>query len=82
MVKDVQVLIYVFDINENEEEFQKNLQNWNFILENIAKYNQSAMVFVLLHKIDLIQEKSLEKVLAEKSKSVRDALTVKKLKIK
>lgn len=25
IVKDVQVLVYVFDINDNEEEFQKNL---------------------------------------------------------
>ena len=40
------------------------------------------MVFVLLHKIDLVSEKMLDKVMAEKSKSVRNALTVKKLKIK
>ena len=82
MVKDVQVLIYVFDINDNEEDFNKNLQDWNLILENIEKYNQSAMVFILLHKIDLVPEKLLEKVIEEKSKRVRNALTVKKLRIK
>ena len=82
MVKDVQVLIYVFDINDNEEDFNKNLQDWNLILENIEKYNQSAMVFILLHKIDLVPEKLLEKVIEEKSKRLRNAQTVKKFRIK
>lgn len=40
------------------------------------------MIFVLLHKIDMIEGGNLESIIAKKSQQVKNALKVKKLKIK
>ncbi|RKO96436.1 hypothetical protein CXG81DRAFT_27231 [Caulochytrium protostelioides] len=50
--RNVEVLIYVFDIESRE--LSKDLQYYQSILEAIADHSRNARVFCLLHKMDLV----------------------------
>ncbi|CAD5211925.1 unnamed protein product [Bursaphelenchus okinawaensis] len=66
--KNVQVLIYVFDVESREVD--KDFRNYQTCLEALLQNSSSARVFCLIHKMDLIQEGSREEVFKEKSDNI------------
>ena len=50
--KNVEVVIYVFDVEEPEEKLKKSLQYWQRAVSSVEQYNENGFIFVLLHKID------------------------------
>ncbi|CAK5076512.1 unnamed protein product [Meloidogyne enterolobii] len=58
--KNVQVLIYVFDVESREVD--KDYGNYQSCLEALLQNSPAAKVFCLVHKMDLIQEEMREKV--------------------
>ncbi|CAI5441315.1 unnamed protein product [Caenorhabditis angaria] len=52
--KNVQVLIYVFDVESRE--FDKDLRYYQSCLEALLQNSPQAQVFCLIHKMDLIQD--------------------------
>lgn len=66
--KNVQVLIYVFDVESREVD--KDYRNYQSCLEALLQNSSNARVFCLIHKMDLIQEDSREKVFKDKSDDI------------
>lgn len=60
--RNVEVLIYVFDVESRDEELKKDLNYYQTCLSAIYENSPSAKVFCLIHKMDLIQEDQREKV--------------------
>lgn len=58
--KDVHVLIYVFDAVSAE--LDKDIHYYQSCLESILTHSPDAIVFCLMHKMDLIQEDKRDKV--------------------
>lgn len=52
--KDVEVLIYVFDVEKQEGDLEEDLNTYRVCLENLAELSAGAKVFVLIHKMDKI----------------------------
>ncbi|GAM28318.1 hypothetical protein SAMD00019534_114940, partial [Acytostelium subglobosum LB1] len=52
--RNVEVLIYVFDIESREH--QKDLKNYKSCLEAILQNSKDAKIFCLVHKMDLVPE--------------------------
>ena len=48
-------MLYVFDIDEQEEKVKESLDHFVQALQALNKYSPDADVFVLIHKIDLIE---------------------------
>lgn len=59
--KDVHVLIYVFDAISAE--LDKDIHYYQSCLESILTHSPNAIVFCLMHKMDLIQEDRRDKVI-------------------
>ena len=55
MFSNTSVMLYVFDIDEQEEKFKESLDHFGQALQALNKYSPDADVFVLIHKIDLIE---------------------------
>lgn len=51
--RNVEVLIYVFDVESRE--LEKDLNYYQSCLEAILQHSRNAKVFCLIHKMDLIQ---------------------------
>jgi Ras-related GTP-binding protein A/B len=60
--RNVEVLIYVFDIESRDEELKKDLRYYQTCLSAIYENSPSAKVFCLIHKMDLLQEDQRDKV--------------------
>ena len=58
--RNVEVLIYVFDVESRE--IEKDLHYYQSCLEAILQYSRDAKIFCLLHKMDLVQETLRETV--------------------
>jgi len=54
--KDVEVLIYVFDVTKKLADIEEELNSYKLCLETLAEFSPEARVFVLIHKIDRIQD--------------------------
>lgn len=54
--RDVEVLIYVFDVESKEEEMVKTYENYQMCLNALSENSPCAKIFCLVHKMDLIQE--------------------------
>nr|CAD2200736.1 unnamed protein product [Meloidogyne enterolobii] len=67
--KNVQVLIYVFDVESREVD--KDYGNYQSCLEALLQNSPAAKVFCLVHKMDLIQEEMREKVFQDKEKDIK-----------
>lgn len=67
--KNVQVLIYVFDVESREVD--KDYRNYQSCLEALMQNSPTAKVFCLVHKMDLIQEEQREKVFLIKEKDIK-----------
>lgn len=52
--RNVEVLIYVFDIESNER--RKDMQNFITCLTAIRQLSKNAQIFCLLHKMDLLHK--------------------------
>lgn len=66
--RSVQLLIYVFDI-ESDEEGSDSVQ-FAEVLEALEQHSPDARVFVLVHKMDLVREEMREKVFDERKESI------------
>jgi len=60
--RNVEVLIYVFDVESQDGELKKDLKYYQTCLSAIYENSPSAKVFCLIHKMDLIQEDQRDKV--------------------
>ncbi len=66
--RNVEVLIYVFDIESAE--LAKDLAYYHDCLEAIMQNSKNAKVFCLIHKMDLIPEEGREKTFRKKEAEV------------
>jgi Ras-related GTP-binding protein A/B len=62
--RNVQVLIYVFDVESRDME--KDIKYYESIIEAIREHSKDANVFCLIHKMDLIPESQREHLFKEK----------------
>lgn len=62
MFKDVDVLVYVFDVENSDDEFNKDLNYYVQCLNAIYEYSPSAKIFCFIHKMDLVAENQKDKV--------------------
>lgn len=62
--RNVEVLIYVFDVESRE--LEKDLNYYQSCLEAILQFSRNAKVFCLIHKMDLIQGDHQERIFAER----------------
>lgn len=72
--RNVEVLIYVFDIESAE--LAKDLAYYHDCLESIMQNSKNAKVFCLIHKMDLIPEESREKTFRKKETEVCQYLPI------
>jgi len=71
--RNVEVLIYVFDVESRE--LEKDMHYYQSCLEAILQNSKEAKIFCLLHKMDLIQEDQRDQVpLSFSSLSLRPGL--------
>ncbi|KAI5304768.1 GTP-binding protein gtr1 [Ascosphaera atra] len=66
---DVAVLIYVFDIESREVE--RDLDTYTSILGALHEYSPHALVFCLIHKLDLIPPEHRERIYEERATLTR-----------
>lgn len=67
--RNVEVLIYVFDIDSND--MYNDLTLFVGIIEALERYSPDANVFVLIHKMDLVAEDDREREFTERAKLVQ-----------
>ena len=67
--KNVQVLIYVFDVESRE--IDKDYRYYQGCLEALLQNSPEAKVFCLVHKMDLISEENRDKVFEDKVSDIR-----------
>ena len=58
--RNVEVLIYVFDVESRE--IEKDMHYYQDCLEAILVNSKDAKIFCLIHKMDLVQEELRSKV--------------------
>ncbi|KAJ3116473.1 hypothetical protein HDU96_009558 [Phlyctochytrium bullatum] len=58
--RNVEVLIYVFDVESRE--LEKDMNYYQSCLDAILTNSKDAKIFCLIHKMDLIQEQTRETV--------------------
>lgn len=67
--RNVEVLIYLFDIESRE--FHKDLQYYQSIIDALKEYSETARVFCLVHKMDLVPEDQRESVFLQKQSELK-----------
>lgn len=77
---NVHYLIYIFDIQFEDE--KKDLETYKEILDELFKYSKNAKVFILLHKMDLIEEKEKDFTFKKYSSKILDLTVYKNQLIK
>lgn len=65
---DAEVLIYVFDIESREVE--RDLDTYSQVIGALKQYSPSAMVFCLVHKMDLVQNEHRERIYEERCRMI------------
>lgn len=68
--KNVEVLIYVFDIESRE--FERDLITYSSCIEALRDNSSSALIFCLVHKMDLVQNEMRERLFLERSAVLRE----------
>jgi len=66
--RNVEVLIYIFDIESRE--VKKDLQYYRSCVEAIQQNSKDAKIFCLIHKMDLIPEEQREQVFRTREKEL------------
>ena len=64
--KNVQVLIYVFDVEKEGKELEDDMRDYKLGIQNLSNYSPNSTVFILIHKMDKIREREREEVLERK----------------
>lgn len=64
--KNVQVLIYVFDVEKEGKELEDDMRDYKLGIQNLSNYSPNSTVFILIHKMDKIRESEREEVLERK----------------
>jgi Ras-related GTP-binding protein A/B len=67
----VAVLIFVFDIESRE--FQADVISYSNIIRALAESSPSAKVFILIHKMDLVQARLRQQLFEERADYIRQA---------
>ncbi|XP_062521334.1 ras-related GTP-binding protein A-like [Corticium candelabrum] len=67
--KNVEVLIYVFDVESREVE--RDMHYYQSCLEAILQNSPQAKVFCLIHKMDLVQEDQRHQIFSEREQELR-----------
>ncbi|KAJ3280527.1 hypothetical protein HK104_000608 [Borealophlyctis nickersoniae] len=67
--RNVQVLIYVFDIESRE--IEKDMHYYQSCLEAILANSKDAKIFCLIHKMDLVQEDQREALFREREMELK-----------
>lgn len=67
---EVAVLIYVFDIESRD--FERDLITYGKIIKALQEYGPSAVVFCLVHKMDLVQHDLRERIYNERVGGIRE----------
>lgn len=67
----VAVLIFVFDIESRE--FAADVISYSSVIRALAEHSPSAAVFVLIHKMDLVQQRLRQQLFEERSEYIRAA---------
>ena len=80
--KNVEVVIYVFDVEEPEEKLKKSLQYWQRAVNSVEQYNENGFIFVLLHKIDKLPMENQKRILDNKVKEINAVVENSKVKVK
>jgi len=62
--RNVEVLIYVFDVESRE--IEKDMHYYQSCLEAILQNSKEAKIFCLVHKMDLIQEDQRDQIFADR----------------
>jgi len=62
--RNVEVLIYVFDVESRE--LEKDMHYYQSCLEAILQNSKDAKIFCLIHKMDLVQEDQRDMIFAER----------------
>ncbi|RLO06256.1 hypothetical protein DYB28_002295, partial [Aphanomyces astaci] len=66
--RSVELLIYVFDIESRE--LEKDMNHFDGCLEAIEQNSESAKVFVLIHKMDLVPESQRDAVFDQRKEMI------------
>lgn len=72
--KNVEVVIYVFDIEQLEEKLKKSLDYWRLAVKSVDEYNQNGAIFVLIHKVDRIPEDRRQEAFEKKKQQINSAI--------
>ncbi|OWA53666.1 Ras-related GTP-binding protein A [Hypsibius exemplaris] len=67
--RNVEVLIYVFDVESRE--LEKDMHYYQSCLEAILQNSPEAKVFCLIHKMDLVQEDQRDKVYKDREDNLK-----------
>eukprot|EP00128_Syssomonas_multiformis_P009665 Colp12_sorted_trinity150504_noHs@35540 len=67
--KNVEVLIYVFDVESRE--LEKDMHYYQSCLEAILQNSKEAQIFCLIHKMDLVQEDQRDLIVAEREQELK-----------
>ncbi|TPX45784.1 hypothetical protein SeMB42_g01310 [Synchytrium endobioticum] len=67
--RNVEVLIYVFDVESREHE--KDMHYYQSMLENILKSSKDAKIFCLIHKMDLVQQDLREDIFKDREAELK-----------
>lgn len=65
---DAQVLIYVFDIESREVD--RDLDTYAAVIAALREFSPDAMVFCLVHKMDLVQNEHRERIYDERCRMI------------
>ncbi|CAG8603277.1 6810_t:CDS:2 [Paraglomus brasilianum] len=67
---NVEVLIYVFDVESTDKD--KDMHYYQDCLEAILEYSKDAKIFCLIHKMDLVQEGSRDKIFNDRWNELKE----------
>ena len=67
--RNVEVLIYVFDIDSGD--LENDITLFDGILEAMEQNSPDASIFILIHKMDLVSEEDRERAFAERSNLIQ-----------
>lgn len=67
--RNVEVLIYVFDVESRE--LEKDMHYYQSCLEAILQNSPDAKIFCLVHKMDLVQEDQRDPIFKEREEDLR-----------
>jgi Ras-related GTP-binding protein A/B len=68
--RNVEVLIYVFDIDSGD--IDNDIQLFDNVIEAMEENSPDASIFILIHKMDLVAEEDRERAFQEREQMLKD----------